>query len=266
MALLAGVGALFGIGQSIYNNIQDRNQSNKLKKAQQDFLDEQERNQRKDRERIESRSPVADQLRQEQILEKGREGAVSQASNVGGGQVANSGLGGDVSSQNIGAAKASAPIVAASGQYDSAIANTIGQRQQAQANQSQQLNANTNTGVNIESQRLYTQDAPQPGLFSNVLSGAVAGANAFDNIKKLGLGGDETASADGTGGGLQGQTIHGAPKPGIQRQNPLPPIPPIQGSQYGQARNALSTDYRGNNLFMNNRMFGGKSLFGKGAY
>ena len=40
MALLAGAGALFGIGQSIYNNIQDRNQSNKLKKAQQDLLDE----------------------------------------------------------------------------------------------------------------------------------------------------------------------------------------------------------------------------------
>jgi precorrin-6B methylase 2 len=119
-------------------------------------------------------------------MQAGKAGAISQAANVGAGMASNAGLGGDISSALIGALQGSAPIMAQSAQYDTAMAGLQSEYQQGLARNNQMKQQGARQIADIGNMTTYMQQDPYDTPFmrsvgmvnslpNQVLKGAVSG-------------------------------------------------------------------------------------------
>lgn len=109
--------------------------------------------------------------------------ALNQASNVGAGMAANSGLGGDVVANNISTAKAMQPIAATAAQYGGQLAQIEQNAYGDQLNRQQAMSDNASRIASL-SQNVNYNYSKKPTLLDAV-GGAMAGINAGTNAFEL---------------------------------------------------------------------------------
>lgn len=179
------VGALVGAGAGLLTSFLGSQQENEMKRIREKEVDQALRQNLQDRQRLTLQSPEAVRQQQAMQLQNGRAGALAQAGAIGAGSVGQSGFaGGDIGSGNIAGIKASAPIMAAAGQYDQGLASLFGQRQQQENTINQQLGANTMDRGRLAEMTAYTnQQTGNP--YQHLLSMIQGGANLGNGLDTL---------------------------------------------------------------------------------
>lgn len=177
------IGGFLGLGNALLSPL--INNDDPLRRIREIEVDQALNQNLANRDRLLQQSPEAVRQMQAMALQKGRQGAIAQAGNIGAGTIASSGFGGgDVGSTNIAGIKAAAPILGVSAQYDQALANTYSQRQQQENAINQQLGANTmDRGKLAEMTAYLNDDTANP--YKNWMSMVLGGANAGSQIESL---------------------------------------------------------------------------------
>jgi len=149
-------------------------------------------NNMQDRARLQQQNPEADRRQKAMALREGMSGAMAQAGNIAGGQVAASGLGGDVNSAQIAGIKAAAPTMAAASPFAQALAQGVTEKSQQEAQINQQLQNNTMQGAQIGDMTNYVFDgvagegstrfADGLGMLSMLPQSMGAGSDALQSI------------------------------------------------------------------------------------